>query len=235
MKSKFFIPLIAATLFCGTLFSQSTVSLTFFDGRPFSVDLDGKDYGYFQEEFYAELGGGKYHVKIFDGVRASLKPVFEGDIEIPYKSSTFAYINSDFRYEVYKQYFHNDRRRICECDCEYCKNCVHKTHEGRRYNDTDNREYMSDKDFSELLRNVNSIAFDDNKKEMIKMALENNYVSAEQVKILLSAVTFENTKLEIAKYAYGKTVDKENYYKILTAFIFENTIQDLKEFINKQK
>ncbi len=235
MKAKFFIPLIAATLFCGTLFSQSTVSLTFFDGRPFSVDLDGKDYGYFQEEFYTELGGGKYHIKIFDGVRASLKPVFEGDIEIPYKSSTFAFINSDFRYEVYKQYFHNDRRQICECDCEYCRKCVHKTHEGRRYNDEENNGYMSDKEFSELLTNVNAITYDDNKKEMILMALEKNYVSAEQVKKLVLSVTFENTKLEIAKNAYSKTVDRENYYKILTAFTFESTIQDLKDFLSKQK
>jgi len=237
MKTKSLYLTIIAILFAGSVYAQSSISLTFYDGRPFSINIDGKDYGYYQEEFYSELSSGSHYFKIYDGVRASLKPVFEGNIYIPDGKSTFAVINQNFRYEAYKTYNHREPGKICNCDCEYCRNCVYKDHEGKRHEHETNNEYngtvMNDREFAELSANLGNLMYDDNKREMITMVLDKYYVTSEQVRKLVSSVTFENNKLEIAKYAYARTVDKENYYKVLTAFSFESTIKELKDFIGK--
>jgi hypothetical protein len=237
MKTKLLFLTFIAILYTGVIFAQSTISLTFFDGRPFSVEMDGKDYGYFQEEFFTKISDGNHYFKVFDGVRASLRPVFEGTISIPENSSTFAIINSNFKYEVYKTYKHKETAGVCSCDCEYCKNCVYKDPQGRRYNNETNPGYngsvINDMDFSELMTNLGNMSYDDNKREMISMVLDKYFVTSEQVKKLLTAVTFENNKLDISKYAYARTTDKENYYKVLTSFSFESTIKELKDFISK--
>ena len=45
--------------------------------------------------------------------------------------------------------------------------------------------------------------------------------------------TFENNRLDIAKYAYGKTVDKGNYFMLNDAFTFNNNKEALKEYIRQ--
>lgn len=43
--------------------------------------------------------------------------------------------------------------------------------------------------------------------------------------------SFEDTRLELAKYSYGYTYDIGNYYLLNDAFTFESTIEELDEFI----
>jgi hypothetical protein len=42
---------------------------------------------------------------------------------------------------------------------------------------------------------------------------------------------FEEDKLEIAKYAYGSTLDVGNYFRVNDAFDFESTIEELDTYI----
>ena len=44
----------------------------------------------------------------------------------------------------------------------------------------------------------------------------------------------ESTKLEFAKYAYKRTYDIENYYKVNDAFTFESSIEELDAYIQRQ-
>ena len=43
--------------------------------------------------------------------------------------------------------------------------------------------------------------------------------------------TFEDTRLDLAKYAYGHTFDIGNYYKLNDAFTFESSIDELNKYI----
>ncbi|MCX7728498.1 MAG: DUF4476 domain-containing protein [Bacteroidia bacterium] len=45
--------------------------------------------------------------------------------------------------------------------------------------------------------------------------------------------SFEETRLEFAKYAYSKVIDKENYYQVNDAFQFENSIEELNNSIGQ--
>ena len=55
--------------------------------------------------------------------------------------------------------------------------------------------------------------------------------TAEQVKGIMNTFSFEDTKLEFAKYAYERTYDIGNYYKVNDAFTFESSIDDLNSYI----
>ena len=45
--------------------------------------------------------------------------------------------------------------------------------------------------------------------------------------------TFENNRLEVAKYAYRKTVDKHNYFQLNEALTFSSSKDDLARFIRQ--
>jgi hypothetical protein len=46
--------------------------------------------------------------------------------------------------------------------------------------------------------------------------------------------TYEESKLDYAKYAYDYCLNQSNYYKVNAAFDFELTIDDLNEFLESK-
>jgi hypothetical protein len=51
----------------------------------------------------------------------------------------------------------------------------------------------------------------------------------------MSIFDFEATRLDFAKYAYGRTFDIGNYYKVNDVFDFETSISDLNAYINSYR
>lgn len=94
---------------------------------------------------------------------------------------------------------------------------------------------MSSEDFNSAKSSVESKTFADSKMTVAKQIVDNNCFSADQVKQLMALFTYEEQKLDIAKYCYGKTNDKKNYYKVNDGFTFESSIDDLTAYIKTQK
>ena len=92
---------------------------------------------------------------------------------------------------------------------------------------------MNQADFTVALNAIEEKDFEDTKKVYAKQIVDANYFASAQVKQLLDVLNFEDTKLEIAKYAYSKTVDQNNYYLVNDAFEFESSIESLNKYISK--
>ena len=90
---------------------------------------------------------------------------------------------------------------------------------------------MNANDFEMLKASVRGKSFESAKLEICKQALYNNKVTSSQVAQLLDLMTFESTKLELAKFAYGRTVDKGNYYIVNNSFTFGSSISELGDYI----
>ena len=90
---------------------------------------------------------------------------------------------------------------------------------------------MNDYDFQQLVSTINHMSFESSKMQGVKQALSSNQVTARQVEQLMQMMTFESSKLELAKFAYHRTIDKQNYYLLNDSFTFESSIQDLNDFI----
>lgn len=85
--------------------------------------------------------------------------------------------------------------------------------------------------FSALLATVRDQWFDDTKKDIALQALQYNYLSTAQVTQLLHSFTFEDTKLSLAKAAYAKVTDPQNYFMVNDAFTFSSSVSELSDYI----
>ncbi len=94
---------------------------------------------------------------------------------------------------------------------------------------------MSDGDFAGAKGSIQSKSFEDSKLTMAKQIFDHNCLLSSQVRDIMSIFDFEATRLEFAKYAYGRTFDIGNYYKVNDVFDFESSISDLNAYINSYR
>jgi len=94
---------------------------------------------------------------------------------------------------------------------------------------------MTSQMFADVKTSISSKSFENSKLTIAKQVISNNCLTSAQVKEILSLFDFETTKLEVAKFAYGYTYDKGNYYQLNDAFNFESSIDDLNNYIKTKK
>lgn len=92
---------------------------------------------------------------------------------------------------------------------------------------------MSPADFSAFKESISSKDFENTKLTIAKQALQNNCLTAQQVKETMGLFDFENTKLDFAKFAYAHTYDTGNYFKVNDAFEFESSVDELNRYIRR--
>lgn len=90
---------------------------------------------------------------------------------------------------------------------------------------------MNNIDFNNLYNMVENTSFDDSKLSIVKQALSYNYMNTEQVSLLLGLFSFESYKLKLAKHAYTKVIDPQNYYLVNNQFTFNSSINELNNYI----
>jgi hypothetical protein len=90
---------------------------------------------------------------------------------------------------------------------------------------------MSKPDFTDYKSSISTKSFEDSKLTIAKQALNSNCLMASQVKEVMVLFSFEQTRLDFAKYAYSHTHDIGNYFKVNDAFTFESSIDDLNNYI----
>ena len=92
-------------------------------------------------------------------------------------------------------------------------------------------EYRYGFNFKDLLQTIQMKAFESDKVSIARQALVNNRFDTYQIRELLSLFSFEDSRLEIAKAAYNRCVDPQNYYKINEVFQFSSSIRELEDFM----
>lgn len=91
---------------------------------------------------------------------------------------------------------------------------------------------MSPQAFASAKQSIASKTFEDSKLTLAKQIMNTNCLLSSQVKEIMLLFTFEDTRLQLAKYAYGYTYDIGNYYQLNDAFTFESSIDELNAYIN---
>lgn len=90
---------------------------------------------------------------------------------------------------------------------------------------------LSHQDFNGVKNSISSKSFDDTKLTIAKQVISSNCLLSAQVKEIMLLFSFEDTRLDLAKYAYGYTFDIGNYYQINDAFTFSSSIDELNSYI----
>lgn len=92
---------------------------------------------------------------------------------------------------------------------------------------------MAAKDFEEVYGMVKKESSDNTRLSLAKQIVAANSMSAKQIAMLVKLFSFENNKLEFAKYAYQYCVDKKKYYLLYDSFDQDNSRRELNEYIQK--
>lgn len=91
---------------------------------------------------------------------------------------------------------------------------------------------MDPADFAAAKNSIALKSFESTKLEMAKQITNSNCFVTEQVKEIMQLFDFEASKLDFAKYAYGHTYDKGNYFKVNDTFEFDSSVSELNDYIN---
>ncbi len=228
---------------------SSALNLKMFDNGNFSVVLDNKaacsQSGFFSaprlEPGYHMLKVVRYYASPY-GYAMMQKVVYKGWITIPPKSVVYASIDCNNRFDVVKvePYFYPPvgggsgngwDNENCDDEYGYISNC---SNEGNGWGNPPSVPvpmYMSQIEFMQLKNTIASKSFESSKLQIAKQALEYNQFTSSQIADLMNEFSFESTKLDFAKSAYGKVIDKQNFYLVNNAFSFESSIKELNQYI----
>ena len=113
----------------------------------------------------------------------------------------------------------------------------HETHTGptrtttNRWGDCGYSSSMNSGDFSAALSTIKNSSFDETRLSTAKQILSSNCVKADQVVQMCELFSFEETKLDFAKFAYTHTIDRSNFFKVNNVFSFSSSKEELNNYI----
>lgn len=90
---------------------------------------------------------------------------------------------------------------------------------------------MSPSDFASAKETVKSEGFDESRLTIAKQIIGSNCLLCSQIKELMQLMSFEKTKLELAKFSWHHNLDRGNYYKLNDAFSFKSSIEELNQYV----
>lgn len=243
---KKLIPILA---FCFTILGAkanhgSVLKLKMFDNGIFSVVLDDKP-ACSQSALFTKdhIKPGYHKLKVIRFVNnpysyyAGKQIVYKGWINIPAKSVVYANITCHNQFDIVKV--------EPKCLPHHGGGHGHGHGHGGGYDDDDAWEYegngwnpvppmpvcMAPAAFMQLKSSIAGKAFDSSRFEITRQALVYNHFNAAQIAELSRLLSFDSSRLEFAKMAFAKTIDRQNYFLVNDVFTFESSIMELNEFI----
>ncbi len=95
---------------------------------------------------------------------------------------------------------------------------------------------VSAQEFKDILRALKAESFDQTRSQIARQILGNSrkLFLVSQIKQMLDCFDFEPSKLEIAKYAYERTADRDKYFLVNESFSFDNSKQELSRYIQSR-
>ena len=203
------------------------------DGRTFepqgnSILIQNIDAGYHTVKIYREKNYG-----FFNNHRRKFELVYNSSLAVKPRTSLEISVDRFGRTSISEEKI--KRNRDWDDNDGY-----YYDREDRHDNDgrwEDEREYtsyarpMSDREFDQVMNSMQKEWFEANKLKSATQIINTNFFTADQVKEMMLLFTFENNKLEIAKQAYAKTIDKQNYYCVSDGLSFRSSKDELARFI----
>lgn len=127
----------------------------------------------------------------------------------------------------------DDWGRDQDYDRDYDRN------QGRDYDRDDNYDYsrgaMDARSFEMLKGALSRENFEKTRLEIAKQSIDRNNFNTMQVREMVLLFAFESNKLDLAKYAYSHTVDKNNYFQIYNVFSFSGSKDELADYIRRYR
>ena len=201
--------------------NASELQLSMWNNTAFSVKVDHRYYSVTSHDLVINnLHAGNHYIVVYQpiynhyGRRVSERLAYSGYVNIPAESMVSATI---------------DRRNLLSV-----KSIVpHHPQVERRHHGNYNHynAAMNPAEFRNVKKRLMNTRFESEKRNIMEHQIECNFFTSEQVFELVCLFDFESDRVEVAKKAYHKTVDKQNYHIVNEAFIFSSSRMKLERYI----
>lgn len=94
-----------------------------------------------------------------------------------------------------------------------------------------NNYAMNKTNFDAAKKTISNQSFEDTKLSTALQILKSNCLNTEQIKQMMLLFNFEASRLDVAKNAYARCVDKNNYFIVNDAFNFSSSVEELNNYI----
>lgn len=94
---------------------------------------------------------------------------------------------------------------------------------------------MNEQIFDSLKDNIQAQQFEETKENTAKQAITHYCLSSVQAKKILRLFSFEQTKLDFAKWVYDYVYDKENFYQVNDVFDFGMSVDELQDYVKNKR
>lgn len=231
--------LSASILFTAMVFAQSRLSITATGNSDLRIMIDGKKYTPGNNTLMlGNINSGLHNIKIYRAANNRNRSQYgyrNGRYELVYNGNVYL-----------KPHYHTDitvnRFGKTFVDEQLAGNMYHDetdndwtVYDNDRQMDNYGRRAMDNAAFQQFKQSCEKEPFDNTRMKIARQFMPMNYFTTAQVKELLGIFSFENNKLDMAKYAYDYTVDKANYYVVNDAFSFSNSKEALMDYIKNRK
>jgi hypothetical protein len=93
---------------------------------------------------------------------------------------------------------------------------------------------MSAIEFNQAVQSIQNSAFENTRAEVAKQILRSRCATVDQISGIIRLMTYDNTKLELAKYAHDYVYDKDNYFRVAEALEYDANKRRLMEYIRNR-
>jgi len=90
---------------------------------------------------------------------------------------------------------------------------------------------MSPDVFGMVRNSMSRLSFDSDRLALALQAVQQHGCTSAQVAELMQMMSFESSRLDLAKHAYNFTADQQNYFLVYDCFTFSSSIRELQQYI----
>lgn len=234
----------------------STLHLRLQNNSSFILVLDGNEFGPMgTDHTIRNINPGAHSLHVYTDLMGwgnqLVRTMISNEwINLSASSEVFALINYDGRFIIEKTIYGNNPGYVSNyynqytnysynnhqtgCTCRECSG--HNSPCNTNYMIMSSPGYCAPMDHSSFEMLKSSVAnqwFDSTKETVIKQALMSNHITVAQLAELLELLSFENTKLSVAKFSYNKIVDQQNFFIVNDCFWFSSSIDELYAIIGR--
>ncbi|MBD2713557.1 DUF4476 domain-containing protein [Microvirga sp. STR05] len=94
---------------------------------------------------------------------------------------------------------------------------------------------MAPQDVDALRAAVQRQSFDKDKLPLLQQALNETTIQADDLALLMKELSFESSKMELAKFGAGRVADRQNLYRLNEGFTFSATAREFQEYLAQQQ
>jgi hypothetical protein len=215
---------------------RSVLRFRLSDNSRLAVSIDDRYYDKQGKSItIGDLPPGRHYIKIYKyvpyrdgGGRA--RELYRGGIKISSGTiSSFTYDLNDGKLYANVEFIDGSYR---DNDDAYNNN---RNDDRRRDNNSFNPHKWNETDMEDLKKRVDERITDGDKVKLMQNVLKNRNYTTEQMRVMLNWLSFDDSKVTLAKWGYDYVSNKENCWKLESEFTFSSSKEEFNNYISSKK